>query len=102
MIDKEAIISTAAHFDHVADDDIEWIIKYYETAKALNESASHPSPASDSIGSPVRYSDGSLSREYEEQESNPDRCPVCHWTLAKTAADGCVPGNCSYRPHGKG
>jgi hypothetical protein len=33
MIDRQAIDSTAAHFDHVDDDDIEWIIKYYETAK---------------------------------------------------------------------
>lgn len=30
------------------------------------------------------------------------RCPICHWPLAKTTAEGCVPGNCSYRPHGKG
>ncbi len=30
------------------------------------------------------------------------RCPVCHWPLAKTAAEGCVIGNCSYRPSGKG
>ena len=28
----------------------------------------------------------------------PNRCEVCGWTLARTAEDGCVPGNCSYRP----
>jgi hypothetical protein len=26
------------------------------------------------------------------------RCEVCDWPLAATAAEGCVPGNCSYRP----
>jgi len=26
------------------------------------------------------------------------RCPICDWPLAATAAEGCVPGNCSYRP----
>lgn len=26
------------------------------------------------------------------------RCFVCGWTLAKEASQGCVPGNCSYRP----
>jgi len=30
------------------------------------------------------------------------RCPECNWPLAKTVAEGCVIGNCSYRPHGKG
>lgn len=25
------------------------------------------------------------------------RCKVCGWPLAKTAADGCVVGNCSQR-----
>jgi hypothetical protein len=28
----------------------------------------------------------------------PARCPVCDWPLAATVAEGCVPGNCSYRP----
>lgn len=27
-----------------------------------------------------------------------DRCPVCDWPLASTLKDGCVPGNCAYRP----
>ena len=27
-----------------------------------------------------------------------NRCIVCGWTLAKDAASGCVPGNCSFRP----
>jgi hypothetical protein len=29
----------------------------------------------------------------------PVRCEVCDWPLAKTMEEGCVPGNCSYRPH---
>ncbi len=29
------------------------------------------------------------------------RCEVCDWPLASTASEGCVPGNCGYRPdHG--
>lgn len=27
-----------------------------------------------------------------------DRCPICDWPFAATAKDGCVPGNCCYRP----
>ncbi len=26
------------------------------------------------------------------------RCAVCNWPLAASPEDGCVPGNCSYRP----
>lgn len=26
------------------------------------------------------------------------RCPICCWPLAATREDGCVPGDCSYRP----
>ena len=30
-----------------------------------------------------------------------NRCPICEWPMAKSAHEGCVPGNCSYRPeHG--
>jgi hypothetical protein len=29
----------------------------------------------------------------------PARCPICDWPLADNADAGCVPGNCSYRPH---
>jgi hypothetical protein len=25
-------------------------------------------------------------------------CEICDWPLAESAANGCVPGNCSYRP----
>ncbi len=28
----------------------------------------------------------------------PDRCEVCGYALAASLEDGCVPGNCSYRP----
>jgi hypothetical protein len=28
----------------------------------------------------------------------PGRCEVCGWTLAKSIDEGCIPGNCSYRP----
>ena len=28
----------------------------------------------------------------------PERCPICGWPMAKIAAEGCIPGNCSYRP----
>ncbi len=34
----------------------------------------------------------------EHNASLPGRCEVCGWTLAKSGANGCVPGNCSYRP----
>jgi hypothetical protein len=26
------------------------------------------------------------------------QCEVCGWTLKEKIEDGCVPGNCSYRP----
>lgn len=26
------------------------------------------------------------------------RCPICEWPLADDPKDGCVEGNCSYRP----
>lgn len=26
------------------------------------------------------------------------RCPICCWPLATTMEEGCVIGNCSYRP----
>ena len=26
------------------------------------------------------------------------RCPRCDWPLAETMEQGCVPGNCCYRP----
>jgi len=26
------------------------------------------------------------------------RCPICDWPLADDPKDGCVDGNCSYRP----
>lgn len=26
------------------------------------------------------------------------RCPVCDWLMAPSADEGCVPGNCCYRP----
>lgn len=29
------------------------------------------------------------------------RCPICSWPYAKSRDEGCVPGDCSYRPeHG--
>ena len=28
----------------------------------------------------------------------PATCEICGWSLAKSADEGCVPGNCSYRP----
>ncbi len=30
--------------------------------------------------------------------SAPARCKICGWTLAATVREGCVEGNCSYRP----
>ena len=27
-----------------------------------------------------------------------DRCPICDWPMAKSPEEGCVPGDCSYRP----
>lgn len=27
-----------------------------------------------------------------------ERCIICGWTLAKDQANGCVPGDCCYRP----
>jgi hypothetical protein len=26
------------------------------------------------------------------------RCPICDWPMVEDAKDGCVPGNCAYRP----
>lgn len=26
------------------------------------------------------------------------RCPICDWPLKETVREGCVEGNCSYRP----
>ena len=26
------------------------------------------------------------------------RCGACGWTLAASASEGCVPGDCAYRP----
>ena len=31
--------------------------------------------------------------------SKPPRCEVCDWPLAPSIEQGCVEGNCSYRPH---
>lgn len=31
-------------------------------------------------------------------ESEPVRCIVCDWPYSKRRGDGCVPGDCSYRP----
>jgi hypothetical protein len=33
-----------------------------------------------------------------EIEVGKDRCPICAWPLAATMEQGCVIGNCSYRP----
>jgi hypothetical protein len=27
-----------------------------------------------------------------------ERCPICDWPLAASTREGCVAGNCSYRP----
>lgn len=27
------------------------------------------------------------------------RCPICDWPFALTCEQGCVPGDCSYRPN---
>lgn len=27
-----------------------------------------------------------------------ERCPICDWPMVQSAAQGCVPNNCSYRP----
>lgn len=27
-----------------------------------------------------------------------ERCPVCDWLMAPSPDEGCVPGNCCYRP----
>lgn len=35
---------------------------------------------------------------YEKTWSKHRRCDVCGWPLASDEKDGCVPGNCSYRP----
>jgi hypothetical protein len=32
---------------------------------------------------------------------DPNRCAICGWTLAVTAREGCVRGNCSLRPFPK-
>jgi len=37
-----------------------------------------------------------------KREPLPGRCPVCDWPLAKNASEGCVPGNCCYRPDDPG
>lgn len=26
------------------------------------------------------------------------RCPICDWPMAETRDDGCVDGDCAYRP----
>jgi len=33
-----------------------------------------------------------------EIEIGKDRCPICGWPLAESSNEGCVIGNCSYRP----
>ena len=47
-----------------------------------------------------------LCREMDEElasgrlilTEDKNRCEVCGWPLAASASEGCVPGNCSYRP----
>ena len=40
-------------------------------------------------------------RCYREIHGIPEnRCVLCGWTLAGSLGDGCVPGNCAYRPGG--
>ena len=39
-----------------------------------------------------------VARSYAWRQTAKDRCPVCDWPMATMAAEGCVPGNCSYRP----
>lgn len=26
------------------------------------------------------------------------QCPICGWTMADSQEEGCIPGDCSYRP----
>lgn len=37
-------------------------------------------------------------RTPEEFLCTDGRCPICRWPLAPRMEDGCIPGNCSYRP----
>lgn len=39
-----------------------------------------------------------INRNTFMNNDEPKRCEICGWTLAKSVDDGCVPGNCSYRP----
>ena len=40
-----------------------------------------------------------MSEETRMTDRKPTgRCPICDWPLAATANQGCVEGNCSYRP----
>ena len=32
------------------------------------------------------------------EDSKETRCEICGWPLGKSLEDGCIPGNCSYRP----
>jgi hypothetical protein len=34
----------------------------------------------------------------EQATRHPARCPVCDWLMAPSLDEGCVPGNCCYRP----
>ena len=34
----------------------------------------------------------------ETWQPDPQRCPICEWPYAAERKDGCVPGDCSYRP----
>ena len=27
-----------------------------------------------------------------------NRCPICDWPMAETRDDGCIEGDCAYRP----
>ncbi len=34
-----------------------------------------------------------------ETKAQEERCPICDFPMAESFYHGCVPGNCSYRPH---
>ena len=39
------------------------------------------------------------AQEAGKMASEPEsRCPICDWPIKKTIQEGCVPGNCSFRP----
>lgn len=93
--DRDAAWRLAVTYFSMDPDEAEVVVQFVADVKAALADARAEASWTNGAAGPTA---AEAVRDRVETWLREGRCGACGWTLAKSQADGCVPGDCSYRP----